>query len=307
VSHNPEKDFTEYLYEELGLPKTSEDLTSFTIMDSLSKQLQFSDITDDERQKLVDKFNEEHNTFNNRYQQQLNDYSRKYTQPFWSYEAVTRDWHIIDSIYENTLKLKPGLMSDMIKTRRLDFTFRQMPKDEKENAQKIIAHLQNSLHEDFLKQETALLCDKYFSPDSQRAYELPDTDDALAFKEIIKQFKGKYVLVDFWVTWCEPCIHGIKESKAIRELYKDSKDVAFVYITSERDSPTDKYKELLKEQELTNSFRVSEVDYQYFLQLFTFNVIPHYVFVDRDGKILNNNTGHFDIERLLKESLENEK
>jgi thioredoxin-related protein len=104
-----------------------------------------------------------------------------------------------------------------------------------------------------------------------------------------------------------PCIHGIKNSKAIRERYKDSKDIAFIFITSEDNSPLDKYESLLKEQELTNSYRVTAVDYQYFRQLFAFNGIPHNIFVDREGRILNNDKGYFNFETAIRNALENEK
>jgi len=33
--------------------------------------------------------------------------------------------------------------------------------------------------------------------------------------------KGKVVIVDFWATWCAPCIHEAPELNAIYEKYKD--------------------------------------------------------------------------------------
>ncbi|MDR2383588.1 MAG: TlpA family protein disulfide reductase [Prevotellaceae bacterium] len=305
-SQTPEKSLKQYLYKELGLPQTPEDTKFYAEIDSLSKQIQFSDITDDEKRNINAKIIEANKAFEERYKQQINDYKKKYYAFSRHYSQIS-EWKIIDSIYTDVLKLKLGLVSDVIKTRQLERCFHDVAKYENENGKKILAYLKKSLHEDFLKQESEQLFDKYFSPNSQKTYQLPDTEDALAFKKIIEPFKGKYLLVDFWATWCGPCVHGIKESKNTRKSYKDSKDVAFVYITSDADSPTNKYEPLVKEQELTNSFRVSEIDYQYFRQLFAFNGIPHYVFVDREGRILNNVTGYFDFETVLKELLENEK
>jgi thiol-disulfide isomerase/thioredoxin len=302
----PEKTLKQYLYEELGLPQTPEDLKYFNLSDSLVRQLRSDTITSGEQQKIIARLNEEGEVFNKRYEQQIADYSKKYLPNPDPYETVIKEWHIIDSIYANVLKLKPGLVSDIIKTRQLKYMYGQRLKDDSENARKISAYLKNSLHENFLKQESEDVFNRYFSPDRQTAYELPETEDALAFKKIIGQFRGKYILVDFWSTWCGPCIYGIKESKAMRESYKDSRDVAFVYITSEDESPADKYEQFVREQNMTNSFRVSDLDYQYFRQLFTFNGIPHYEVIDREGRVLKN-VNTYDFENNLKKWLENER
>ena len=56
--------------------------------------------------------------------------------------------------------------------------------------------------------------------------------------------KGKVLVVDFWATWCEPCIAEIPKFNKIADEYK-GKDVQIVGITVE--SPHDDIKPKVKE------------------------------------------------------------
>jgi peroxiredoxin len=45
---------------------------------------------------------------------------------------------------------------------------------------------------------------------------------ALTGEEIkLSQYRGKVVLLDFWATWCGPCMQSIPELVRIQEKYKD--------------------------------------------------------------------------------------
>lgn len=42
----------------------------------------------------------------------------------------------------------------------------------------------------------------------------------------LAQYKGKYLLIDFWASWCQPCVLALSEVREVSEKYKDVLTVA---------------------------------------------------------------------------------
>lgn len=122
------------------------------------------------------------------------------------------------------------------------------------------------------------------------------------FESMISKFKGKVIYVDFWATWCAPCIQGIKEIAPLKEDMK-SQDVVFLYITNQT-SPEKTWNAKIPNIK-GEHYRVSEDEWNYLTQKFNIAGIPHYVLVNKNGEIVNPKLGHHSNESL-KEILEKE-
>ncbi len=104
----------------------------------------------------------------------------------------------------------------------------------------------------------------------------------------LSDFKGKVVYIDFWGVGCGPCIYDIENYEAkLHEGYKD-KDVVFINICV--DSGEKAWKNAIKEYKLTGINLIAEGwTKNPVCKTYGVSGIPHYVIINKDGTMANNN------------------
>jgi len=125
-------------------------------------------------------------------------------------------------------------------------------------------------------------------PDSWVGREAPDfaMPDVTGKQVKLSSFKGKYVLVDFWASWCAPCR---QENPNLVKAYHQFKDKNFTVLGVSLDRPgqKDNWVKAINDDKLawTNvsdlQFWNSEV-----VSLYGFNGIPFNILVDPQGKVI---------------------
>ncbi len=119
--------------------------------------------------------------------------------------------------------------------------------------------------------------------------ETPKTEADKLFESIIQKYRGNVVLVDFWATWCGPCMSAMEEIKPLKEELAGKK-VSFVYITNHT-SPENTWKNKIPDIK-GEHYKVTADEWNYLNSKFAIAGIPFYVIVDQNGSIQKTQLGY---------------
>lgn len=122
-------------------------------------------------------------------------------------------------------------------------------------------------------------------------------------KEVsLSSFKGKYVLLDFWASWCGPCR---TESPNMVKLYKKLKSDKFEILSVSLDGNDKLWKEAIKKDKLGDWVHVSDL-MQWnspVVSLYNITGIPATVIISPEGVVLAKDLRGKELEAKLEELL----
>ncbi len=135
----------------------------------------------------------------------------------------------------------------------------------------------------------------------------------------LKSLRGKVVLIDFWATWCGPCIAELPNVKQVYAAYRD-KGFEIVGITLENarllasDSPEQTAAKLAAARKVLNDFTTKEkmpwpqhFDGKFwknqFAVQFGIGAIPAMFLLDQEGRVVSTNARGPQLEKEVKRLL----
>ncbi|MBS1912500.1 MAG: TlpA family protein disulfide reductase [Bacteroidetes bacterium] len=100
----------------------------------------------------------------------------------------------------------------------------------------------------------------------------------------LHQFRGKVVLIDFWASWCPPCVAEVPNVKALWEKYRDQ---GLVVLSVSLDKSLDAWKIFIHLNGL-QWYQVADGEYwdNAVARLYSVYEIPSMYLVGRDGRIM---------------------
>ncbi|MCC9018694.1 MULTISPECIES: TlpA disulfide reductase family protein [Flavobacterium] len=115
-------------------------------------------------------------------------------------------------------------------------------------------------------------------------------------KTSLDDFKGKFVYIDLWATWCGPCKKEIPFLKTVEKEFHDQ-NIAFVSISTDRVKDHDKWKKMVTGLQLTGVQLFANGDTS-FEAAYEVNNIPRFILIDPQGNIVDPNAPRPSEDRL---------
>ncbi len=103
----------------------------------------------------------------------------------------------------------------------------------------------------------------------------------------LDDLKGKYVYIDIWATWCQPCKQEIPFLHKVEEKYK-GKNIEFVSISIDDKRGYNTWKQMIKVKEMGGIQLYAKEDKK-FVDGYRVSSIPRFILLDPEGNIVDSN------------------
>lgn len=141
-----------------------------------------------------------------------------------------------------------------------------------------------------------------FSTESLNAILIDTENQAISFEEILKQNKGKTVVIEVWASWCSDCIKSMPQVKDLKEKFPE---VAFVNLSC--DKTFEAWKSGIEKHEVTGeNYLIKDGMKGEFGTSIKLDWIPRFIVINKEGKIVLFRAIEKDFNKIM-ESIETSK
>ena len=141
--------------------------------------------------------------------------------------------------------------------------------------------------------------DKLVLKSSDNLADLSEGDALL--KKILEPYKGKFVLLDIWGTWCGPCKEALSHSTEEYARLKDY-DIEFLYLANR--SRQDSWENVIKEYNVTGPnvahYNLPEKQQAAIERHLNVHSFPTYKLFDKEGRLLDIEVDARDVENIAR-------
>ena len=127
------------------------------------------------------------------------------------------------------------------------------------------------------------------------------TEGEALLKKILEPYKGKFVLLDIWGTWCTPCKNALSHSTEEYARLKDY-DIVFLYLANR--SPQESWENVIKEYNVTGDnvahYNLPEAQQSAIERYLDVHAFPTYKLFNRKGELLNVEVDARQLDSLVK-------
>jgi thiol-disulfide isomerase/thioredoxin len=112
--------------------------------------------------------------------------------------------------------------------------------------------------------------------------------DAAGKMQGLEKYKGKYLLIDFWASWCGPCRQAIPK---VKELYKEKQPEGFEVVSISIDDNEKAWRKAMGEEKMPWGQMLAP-NKDTTMKQFQFSGVPTFYMVDPNGKIITTFLGY---------------
>lgn len=105
----------------------------------------------------------------------------------------------------------------------------------------------------------------------------------------LKDYRGKVVYLDFWATWCSPCVMQMKNSKQWKKEFAGRDDVVFLYLSLDKEESS--WRNFVNTNGLGGQHLKADGGDVYkskIARLYKVKRMPHVYLVDKNGRVVFN-------------------